>query len=136
MKKTDNVLKQFLHLNEDYTLDLDKDKGEDQLILEAEGNPEDSEETNDNASEEANDDESKADSKESSSKSSDDSSEEPKEAEKKINSENKKIKYSISISDIYSKMQAAKTPSEVALILKAFLERVEQSSLNALTQAD
>lgn len=122
MKKTDNtVLKNLLNLKEDYNLDLSEDKKDDQLILEDEA---DKEETNDTeASTEKNDTENKE--------------KKPEEVNKKIadtNKENSKIEYKIDINPIYSKMQSAKSPTDVASVLKEFLDTVEASSLEALSQ--
>lgn len=128
MKKTDNVIKKLLHLKEDYNLDLSEDKKDSQIILE------------DDTDEELDD-------KESSSEKNDTESKEVKNSEEKKPEDNKesadtnkesktnsKTEFKIDISPIYEEMQSAKSPTDVALVLKKFLDTIENSSLEALSQ--
>lgn len=129
MKKIDNtVLKNLLNLKEDYNLDLSEDKKDDQLILEDETDKEEIDDTE--ASTEKNDTENK-EKKSEEEKEKDDKK--TADTNKEINV-NSKVEYKIDINPIYSKMQSAKSPTDVASVLKEFLDTVEASSLEALSQ--
>lgn len=132
MKKIDNTaLKHLLNLKEDYTLDLNKNK-EDDIILEDEKNDKASEEANDSSTEEIDTD--KEDKSTEDDKKTDETPEENKPQGTQTNTTKEKNEFAVSMSDIYQEMEDAKSPSSVAFVLKKFLDRVENSSLEALSK--
>lgn len=145
MKATnDKILKDLLHLKEDYTLNLEKTKDKDNLILEA-GSTEQNDE--DSTSLDKNDEDSttiEKNDEESSEKSTTtlnpeenlnpdkSEDEEPEESSKDENSKKILNFETPEVADLYSKMKKAKTPSEVALATKSFLDYISEAATKAL----
>lgn len=117
MKKTNNILKQFLNLKEDYTLDLSKENEDSQLIVEDDKEENNTEEKDDVEASEKKDTEEK----------------DTEEDEENIKKSSKELYFNPNkIPEIYSKMESAKSPVDVALSLKDFLDTIEKASLDTL----
>lgn len=148
MKVTnDKILKDLLRLKEDYTLNLEKSKDKDNLILEA-GNEDDDKETpsledddKDSSKNSVEDDDEAVPEKEnpsnkntSDNKTDKDGTEETSSSNNSESKDSKKILNfeTPEVADLYSKMKKAKTPSDVALATKSFLDYIAEAATNAL----
>lgn len=132
MKKTNNIIKQFLNLKEDYTLDLSKDVKDSQLIVEADNTDETENTDKTDNTESAN----ITTTSEKSSENTEDNISKEKTQKEVNNSTEKSVKDTSfnpeKVPEIYSKMESSKSPVDVALALKDFLDEIEKTSLNAL----
>lgn len=141
MKKSDKALKSLLNLSEEFELKLDKMKdGEEFRFSEAEEEDEkqdiESEETEDESSEdELQDEQSSEETQDEPAPEPEKDSEEP--AEKKPEEKDSKVtvkpkvdptnSLQLNVAELYSKMEAAKTPSEVGLVLKSLLTMIQDN---------